>query len=247
MPVYTRSQKRSIKAIKRAADYLYEKKKCTLEYAFQKTLFMDQKRGLFITFEGGEGTGKSTQMKEVAHALSQRGIAIDTTREPGGSPLAESLRSLFLQDDLHTTEEMLLVLASRHHHIRTRIQPALDKGQWVLCDRFMDSSIVYQGLALGQDTVMQWHNMACIDCMPDMTFLLQDPKRTLLEKRTHQSHTNSRFDKKSPAFHERIHQDYVAMAEKNAHRFIVVPPEKSIAETTHFIVEHIEKKWKNIQ
>ena len=208
---------------------------------------MHQKKGLFITFEGGEGTGKSTQMKEVEHILNQKGITIDTTREPGGTPLAESIRSLFLQDNLHPIEEMLLVLASRYHHIRTRIQPALEKGRWVLCDRFIDSSIVYQGLSLGQNIVMQWHKMACIDCAPDITFLLQDPRRVLLEKRTHQSQTNSRFDEKDPAFHERIRQTYVAIAEQNSHRYVVVPPEKSIHETTLFIVEHIERKWKNIQ
>ena len=210
-------------------------------HLFKKSM-SDQKKGLFITFEGGEGTGKSTQIQEIASLLEKKGILLETTREPGGSNLAESIRSLFLQDNLHPTEEMLLILAGRHHHIRTRIQPALDKGRWVLCDRFIDSSLVYQGLTLGHDSVVQWHQMAHINFRPDITFLLQDPSHIMLKNRTHQS--SNRFDQKDCVFHDRIHHAYMDIAQKNPDRYIIVPPEKNIKETSNFILLHIEKKWK---
>lgn len=205
---------------------------------------MIQKKGLFITFEGGEGTGKSTQIKKVADALSQKGIPVKTTREPGGSNVAESIRSIFLQNDLNSTEEMLLILAGRHHHVRTCIRPALEQGQWVLCDRFIDSSLVYQGIHLGHELIMQWHQMAGIHCMPDITFLLQDPDQVMLEKRMHENIQHNRFDQKKKSFHNDIHYSYIDVAKKNPQRYVILPAQKSIDEITLLIMQHIEEKWR---
>ena len=132
--------------------------------------------GRFITLEGGEGVGKSTQLEALAAALRGRGIEIVATREPGGSPGAEAIRALLLHDHHWTPEaEALLFAAARADHVATTIRPALARGSWVLCDRFVDSSIAYQGGAggLGFERVRALHEFGSGGFLPDRTLLLQ--------------------------------------------------------------------------
>ena len=136
-------------------------------------------RGCFVTLEGGEGVGKSTQVKALAASLRGRGLEVVETREPGGSPGAEAIRSLLLHDHHWAPEaEALLFAAARADHVATTIRPALERGAWVLCDRFLDSSIAYQGGAggLGFDAVRGLHEFGSHGFLPDRTLLLQLPE-----------------------------------------------------------------------
>jgi len=135
--------------------------------------------GRFITLEGGEGVGKSTQARALAAALRARGLDVVETREPGGSPGAEAIRQLLLHERRWTPEaEALLFAAARADHVARTIRPALDAGKWVLCDRFVDSSIAYQGGAggLGFDAVRALHRVGSHDFLPDRTLLLHLPE-----------------------------------------------------------------------
>ena len=132
--------------------------------------------GRFVTLEGGEGAGKSTQLKALAEALRGRGLDVVETREPGGSPGAEAIRGLLLHDHHWTPEaEALLFAAARADHVARTIRPALERGAWVLCDRFVDSSIAYQGGAggLGFEAVRSLHRIGSHGFLPDRTLLLQ--------------------------------------------------------------------------
>jgi dTMP kinase len=134
-------------------------------------------RGRFITLEGGEGVGKSTQVKALAEALRERGVDVLVTREPGGSEGAEKIRELLLvgsEDRWGPRAEALLFAAARADHVDTTIRPAVDAGRWVLCDRFVDSSLAYQGGAggLGIETVRSINTAAVGDCFPDRTLVL---------------------------------------------------------------------------
>lgn len=133
-------------------------------------------RGRFISLEGGEGVGKSTQIRALQAALGERGLDVVTTREPGGSEGAEKIRQLLLANDAHWSmrAEALLFAAARADHVETLIRPALDSGRWVLSDRFLDSSLAYQGGAggLGMDAVRELHCFGSNDFLPDRTLIL---------------------------------------------------------------------------
>ena len=136
--------------------------------------------GKFITLEGGEGVGKSTQLKALAEALRARGIEVVTTREPGGSPGAEAIRKLLLDGDVDRwtpAQEALLFAAARSNHVSTVIRPALDFGKWVICDRFIDSTLAYQGGAGGVSAkdIMTLHKIGSGGLLPDRTLLLEMP------------------------------------------------------------------------
>lgn len=136
--------------------------------------------GRLITFEGGEGAGKSTQIERLAEALQRAGVGPMVTREPGGTPGAEAIRGLLVTgapERWLPLTEVLLLLAARHDHVARRIAPALATGRWVLCDRFMDSTRVYQGVAgaVGEAVVERWHQAVLGDLRPDLTLILDLP------------------------------------------------------------------------
>jgi dTMP kinase len=204
------------------------------------------KQGLFVTFEGGDGTGKTTQITATYNRLVDLNVPCAQTREPGGTPVAESIRSIFLQNDLHPTEDLLLLLAARHHHVRTHIMPLINQRHVVLCDRFIDSNLVYQGTHIDPEEIIAWHKMAHIHCWPDITFLLQDPNHALLKQRNSTPLSSDRFDHKSTEFHDRIHHAYCALATQYKDRYIVVPHTLSLNQATDFIVRTIIDKWHTI-
>jgi len=201
---------------------------------------MNAKRGLFITLEGGEGTGKTTQTRALVQALSDQGIPALATREPGGTLFGEKIRSLIFESPLDEKEELFLLLALRCHHIRKVIAPALAQGTWVICDRFIDSTLVYQGLAKGKNTqwIEQWHTLAGIDLTPDITFLCQHPVEQALSRRRTEGDTN-KFDEAPLSFHHNVEQAYQDLAKRNQQRYVHVPPLTQINEVTHFIMKHL--------
>jgi dTMP kinase len=183
-------------------------------------------RGRFVTFEGGEGAGKSTQIERLAAALRGAGIDPLVTREPGGTPGAEQIRTLLLEG---TTErwlpltEVLLLLAARHDHAVRRITPALTAGRWVLCDRFMDSTRVYQGIAgaVGEAVIDRLHDVILGDLRPDLTVVLDVPAALGLDRRRGSVGQN-RYEQMTHAFHERVRAGFLAVARAEPERCAVI-------------------------
>ncbi len=167
------------------------------------------KRGIFITFEGGEAVGKTTQIQLLHDRLKSLGHELILTREPGGTALAEKLRVLFKQHPMEPTTELLLVEASRAEHVRTVIEPALKAGKIVLCDRFQDSSLVYQGLVrgLGLPLVEKLNKIATNGLKPDLILWLDIPLK-VLQERLDSKKESDRFDHAEMSFHEKILKYY---------------------------------------
>ncbi|HEX9953699.1 MAG TPA: dTMP kinase [Allosphingosinicella sp.] len=181
--------------------------------------------GRFITLEGGEGVGKSTQVKRLAAALRARGLEVVETREPGGSPGAEAIRKLLLEGegDRWTAEaEALLFAAARADHVAKTIRPALERGAWVLCDRFLDSSIAYQGAAggVGTDAIQALHAIGSKGFLPDRTLLLELAPDAAAERLSRRDVGGSdRIGGRGGGFHDRVAAGFRALAEEEPARF----------------------------
>jgi dTMP kinase len=181
--------------------------------------------GRFISLEGGEGAGKSTQLKALAEVLRARGLEVVATREPGGSPGAEAIRKLLLEggDDRWTPEgEALLFAAARADHVARTIRPALARGAWVLSDRFLDSSLAYQGGAagVGVDTVRRLHNIGSHGFLPDRTLLLELPPEAVAERlNVRDADGSDRIGGRGGGFHGRVATAFAALADAEPDRF----------------------------
>ena len=174
-------------------------------------------RGRFITFEGGEGAGKSTQVQRLAARLKADGREVVTTREPGGSPGAESIRDLVLKgaaDRWSPATETLLMYAARRDHIERVIRPALERGAWVICDRFADSTRAYQGAAGGVDPkfISALETFILEETRPDLTLVFDLPADVGLERAHARAGAEMRFESKGMAFHERLREAFHAIA-----------------------------------
>ncbi|MCH8082031.1 MAG: dTMP kinase [Proteobacteria bacterium] len=187
--------------------------------------------GKFITFEGGEGAGKSTQIKHLAAHLESQGIPVLTTREPGGSEGAEAIRELLVTgepDRWDASSEALLNFAARRNHVETVIKPALEKGIWVLSDRFADSTTVYQGLAggLGEDNIKKLYDLTLGNFAPDLTLILDLPAELGLKRsnRRHQisASNEDRYERKDKAFHQDLRAGFRKVARDNPERCVLV-------------------------
>jgi dTMP kinase len=213
--------------------------------------------GKFITFEGLDGVGKSTQLENLAGWLRERGIDVVTTPEPGGTAIGQKLRGVLLSsrtEGLSPLAELALMFADRAQHIDELIVPALHRGQWVLCDRFTDSSLAYQGggRALGPARVLELHKILCRDLWPDLTILMvSDPaasvaraRRRNIQQSQQTQADESRFEQESRAFYERVHQAYLALAEREPQRVVKVDAKDPAAKVHRKIVEIVESKWK---
>lgn len=196
-------------------------------------------RGRFITLEGGEGVGKSTQAKRLAEALRARGREVVETREPGGSPGAEAIRALLLtgEEQRWTPEaEALLFAAARADHVARTIRPALEAGRWVVCDRFLDSSIAYQGGAggLGVEAVRRLHDIGSRGLLPDRTLLLRLPAGEA-RRRAGDRDTDGadRIGGRGNSYHDRVEAAFAALAEAEPDRIRTIeaagPPEQVTA------------------
>ena len=183
--------------------------------------------GRFITFEGGEGAGKSTQARRLAATLEKRGISCIVTREPGGSPGAEEIRALLVNgepDRWGALTETLLLYAARADHVARTIKPALAHGRWVICDRFADSTYAYQGAGRGVDreTVRRIEAVAIADFKPDCTFILDLPVEEGLKRANARSSAESRFEQFDVTFHERLRQAFLDIAKRSPDRCRVI-------------------------
>ena len=205
-------------------------------------------RGRFIAFEGGEGSGKTTQITKLACTLSDQGIEVITTREPGGTDGGEDIRDL-LKKGHHARwdgiSEALLLYAARHDHAEKLIKPALQKGTWVLCDRFSDSSFAYQGFGrgIGLEKIESLHHLILGDFFPDLTFVFDiEPKdsHARAQKRQQYRQESDRLDDLPLDFHERVYGGYMAIAEKYAHRCKKVDATASIDALHSEIFEHLK-------
>ncbi len=190
------------------------------------------RRGAFITFEGPEGAGKSTQVRMLLAALEARepGSAV-ATREPGGTPLAEKLRALFKYgldgEKIDPRTELLLIEAGRVQHIEEFIRPALAAGKVVICDRFTDSTLAYQGAGrgIGAELVKPLNDFACAGITPDLTFILDIPVDRGLKRAAERSPENSirdRLENERREFHERLRQGFLALAAADPERCAVI-------------------------
>ena len=185
----------------------------------------DGGQGRFITLEGGEGVGKSTQIKALAAALRAHGLSVVETREPGGSPGAEAIRELLLHreaDAWSPRAEALLFAAARSDHVRTRIRPALDAGQWVLCDRFIDSTRAYQGGSDGltDADIMALHAIGSDGLLPDRTLLLTlSPADTAARRAARALDRPDRFEDRAAAFHDKVTAAFDRIAASEPARF----------------------------
>jgi len=204
-----------------------------------KSTGMSRRRGRFITFEGGEGSGKSTQAHLLGDRLRAAGRDVVVTREPGGTPVGEQIREIFLgsgDDPIASTTEALLMSAARAEHVAKVIEPALAAGSWIISDRYIDSTYAYQGGGRGLPVrqLQKIQELATGLLLPDLTFLLDLPVTSGLERRKRIASTNNRLDAETVAFHERVRSGYHSLVAVDPVRWIVVDgtqPIEAIAST----------------
>jgi len=193
--------------------------------------------GRFITIEGGEGAGKSTQVDLLVAALARAGIAAQRTREPGGSEGAEAIRRLLLEgadERWDAISETLLFYAARREHVTRLIARALDRGTWVVCDRFADSTIAYQGYGRGLPLaeLQALHRFALGDFAPDLTLILDLPVADGQTRAARRSGNADRFERLDEAFHERLRQGFQQIAAADPQRCVVIDA-SGAAESVH--------------
>lgn len=200
--------------------------------------------GIFITMEGPDGSGKSTQINQLKSYLSNKGYDIILAREPGGTRISEKIREVILDKnnaEMGDMTELLLYAAARAQLVSEVIKPALDKGQAVICDRFVDSSAVYQGIArdLGVDTVYAVNNYALNGIVPDITFLLDLSAEEGIKRKTKQAELD-RLELQSLEFHQKVVQGYRQLADLNSNRIVKIDATLSIDEIFQKMVAKLE-------
>lgn len=204
--------------------------------------------GRFITIEGSEGVGKSTNMQYIADYLRGRGKSVVTTREPGGTPVAEQIREVLLQSALGSMSdrcELLLMFAARADHVAQVIRPALGRGDWVLCDRFTDATYAYQGGGRG----MAEHDIEILeqfvlrDLAPDLTILLDAPPEVTVVRR-HARGISDRFEAEETAFFERVRENYLQRAASNPARIKLVDASVSLVQVQETLATYLDKLLK---
>lgn len=196
-------------------------------------------RGVFITFEGPEGAGKTTQINRLEKALQERGYPVTRTREPGGDAVGERVRELLLHADMSAEAELLLFAAARAQNVQSVVRPALDSGHIVLCDRFTDSTLAYQGYARGLplDIIRPLNAFATGGLVPDRTFLLDLPPDVGLSRQSREK--QDRLDRESIAFHERVRDGFLAVAAAEPERFIVIDATRPAAEVARELLASV--------
>jgi dTMP kinase len=215
------------------------------------------RRGKFITFEGLDGTGKSTQMRKLGAVLRDAGHKVIETREPGGTPTAEKIRKVLLDSataGLSPYAEMALMFASRAQHISEVIEPGLAAGHIVLCDRFTDSTEAYQGSGrrLGSEPVRELHRVLCGDLQPDLTILMDSNPRASVNrarrrnqrtsKTSSRSHDENRFEQETRSFFARVRDGYLAIAKRESQRVVIVDARGTPEQTHQKILEVLSSR-----
>jgi dTMP kinase len=215
------------------------------------------RRGKFITFEGLDGTGKSTQMRKLAAVLREAGHKVIETREPGGTATGEKIRTVLLDSGtagLAPLAEMALMFASRAQHIAEVIEPGLASGAIVLCDRFTDSTEAYQGSGrkLGSAAVLELHRVLCGDMQPDLTILMDSNPHASVSRARRRNKRNSknaarrndenRFEQETRAFFGRVRDGFAAIAKRESQRVVVVDARGTPGQTHEKIVDVVSRK-----
>lgn len=205
---------------------------------------VENERGRFITVEGGEGVGKSTNLVFIAEYLAARGIELVQTREPGGTPLGEQIRGLLLDagSSIAAPAELLLIFAARAQHLNDVVLPALQRGQWVLCDRFTDASYAYQGGGRQMDTryIAELEQLVQGDVRPDATLLLDMPVAEGMARASARGELD-RFELEQQAFFERVRSAYLARAQQFPLQFHVVDASLALPDVQAHIAQHLDK------
>lgn len=194
---------------------------------------MTERTGRFITLEGGEGAGKSTQLRRLADGLAARGIDVLTTREPGGSPGAEEIRALLVSGETGrwgAVTEALLHTAARRDHLERTVWPALDAGRWVLCDRFFDSTMAYQGygLGLGRELIGDLQATALGDFRPDLTLILDIAVEAGLRRAAARPGGEDRYERMDIGFHQRLRDGFLDIARREPQRCAVIDADADV-------------------
>lgn len=206
-------------------------------------------RGRFITFEGGEGAGKSTQVRRLSERLGAAGIAVVTTREPGGTPGAEAIRALLVEGDKGRwtpASEAFLHYAARIDHVARRITPALAAGTWVISDRFFDSTRVYQGAAQGLDAAWleRLRRAALGRFAPDLTVLLDLSAERGLARAAARQAGGARYESMGVAFHRRIRAGFLALAKAEPRRFAVIDAAAAEDKVAAAVALAVQRKFR---
>ena len=205
---------------------------------------------MFITFEGPEGSGKTSVIKNVYDYLTKRGYEIILTREPGGTPIAEEIRNVILDKkntNLDARAEALLYAASRRQHLVEKVWPALKEGKIVLCDRFLDSSLAYQGGArgIGVEEILNVNLFATEGFYPDLTFLLDiEPSLGLKRIALNKNREVNRLDLEKIEFHNKVRQTFLDVAKKYEDRYVIIDASKPLTEVNKSVEEAIARRLK---
>lgn len=211
--------------------------------------------GKFITLEGIEGMGKSTQLTVLADYLKQKNIPVITTREPGGTPIAEALRKIVLTDTseaIASKTELLLFYAARLQHYENLIKPALEQGTWVISDRFYDATFAYQGggRELGFEMITPLHQWVLGSFSPDLTFLFDGPAELSIARiqarNLELKIQKDRIEKEKAVFFERIRQAYLVLAQQEPKRFCVLEAAKTKQDVSQEMIKILDRKWGDI-
>ena len=216
-----------------------------MENLLSNNYYNKSKKGLFISFEGGEGVGKSTQIELLKTSLTKKNLNVLSTREPGGTKEGELIRKFLVSGEISSWDsysESLLFNALRREHINKIINPSLFKGDIVLCDRFIDSTIVYQGVGGGinQTLLLSLHKDFCYDLYPDITFFLSlDPKVGIDRTLSRNNKTENRFENMGLSYHQKIQDGFKALSDKNNKRFFEINAELSVEKISNQIYDHV--------
>ena len=204
--------------------------------------------GKFITFEGGEGTGKSTQLRLLEKYLGDAGISVVTTREPGGTPSGEDIRHLLVDGDTNKWSpltELLLHYAARHEHITKVIQPTISSGKWVLCDRYTDSTMAYQGFAQHVDFkyITELYKIVVGRFTPNLTIILDLPVEIGLKRAEKRNSGGTRYERMGLKFHQTLREAFLRIARDNSERCVVFNANKSEILISNEIINLVNKRF----
>jgi dTMP kinase len=205
-------------------------------------------KNYFITFEGGEGSGKSTQIDFLSDFLKKKGAKVLSTREPGGTPSAEIIRDLVTKGDPNKwtpLTESLLMWASRTEHVEKLIRPSLEDGKWVLCDRFYHSTYAYQGIGhnLGIEKMQAIKNIVLGDFKPDLTFVLDIDPLVGIERTKKRNSDEDRFEKMNIDFHNKLRHAFIEISKEDPHRFVLIDGELDINSIFEIISNEVMNRF----
>ncbi|GIO69537.1 dTMP kinase [Paenibacillus sp. JTLBN-2024] len=209
---------------------------------------MSKSKGIFVTLEGGEGSGKTTVIAKLKDYLEKRSVPYIVTREPGGIEIAEKIREIILNPShtaMDSRTEALLYAASRSQHLAEKVEPALAEGKLVLCDRFVDSSLVYQGYArgIGMDEVWAINQFAIHDRMPQLTFYLDiEPEAGLARIAASRDREVNRLDLEDLSFHHKVREGYLQLAERFQDRIVVIDASQTVENVEQEIIRSLEER-----